>query len=102
MRGNCPRCGSHTLFTRLAALHERCASCGLDFTEYDLNRRAAELLALLLGGLIAFLAVRIDLWLRPPLLLHLLWTPLTILAVVVVLRSLKALSVARGYVEKGR
>lgn len=102
-KGLCPRCGSKTLFDRLATFAPSCRACGLDLRAFNVGDGPAAFLTLLVGALITGLAIGVELVLRPPLWLHvLLWVPITFGAVLFSLRFAKAMLLALEYRNKAR
>ena len=101
-RGLCPRCGSKTLFQNVAAFAPRCRACGLDFSSFNVGDGPAAFLTLLIGALITGLAIWVELALRPPFGVHVIWLPVTILAVVFSLRFAKGLLLALEYKNSAR
>ncbi|MDE8652928.1 DUF983 domain-containing protein [Novosphingobium album (ex Liu et al. 2023)] len=96
--GLCPRCGARTLFGGLASFAPRCRVCGLDFSGFNVGDGPAAFLTLIVGALIAVLAIWVQLSFEPPFWVHiLLWVPLTTLAVVGGLRAGKAALLAAEY-----
>lgn len=70
---------------------DKCRSCGLDYTKYNVGDGPAAFLTLIVGAVILGLALIVELNFKPPLIVHfLLWFPLTIGAVVGSLRVSKA------------
>ena len=87
----CPECGAPGLFDGLATFRDRCPSCGMDRSRYNVGDGPAAFLTLIIGALIIILAITFDFAVNPPLWLHIiLWVPLTIGAVVYGLRVGKA------------
>ncbi|MGN6498190.1 MAG: DUF983 domain-containing protein [Tsuneonella sp.] len=96
--GLCPRCGARTLFAGWVKFAPRCRACGLDFDRFNVGDGPAALLILVIGALIAGLAIWLQLAAEPPFWVHvLLWVPLTTLAVVLGLRASKAALLASEY-----
>jgi len=103
LAGLCPRCGSRTLFQRLATFAPNCRACGLDFSAFNVGDGPAAFLILILGGLIVALAVVLELAASPPFWVHvLLWVPLATLAVILSLRAAKAALLALEYRHRAR
>lgn len=101
MRGLCPRCGARTLFAGWIAFAPRCRACALDFARYNVGDGPAALLILVIGGLVAGLAIWLQLAAEPPFWAHaLLWLPLTTALVVAGLRGSKAALLASEYRNK--
>tara|TARA_R110000824_G_scaffold356352_1_gene543595 strand:- start:6585 stop:6986 length:402 start_codon:yes stop_codon:yes gene_type:complete len=90
--GLCPRCGQKTLFASLIKFSDKCRSCGLDYSQYNVGDGPAAFLTMIIGALILGLALAVETNFHPPLWVHvLLWVPLTTAAVVGSLRVSKAL-----------
>ncbi|MFC0205552.1 DUF983 domain-containing protein [Novosphingobium soli] len=76
--GCCPRCGARTLFAGVARFAPRCPSCGLDFSQFNVGDGPAAFLTLVIGTLIAILAIWLQLSVSPPFWVHaLLWVPIS-------------------------
>lgn len=89
--GLCPRCGAKGLFAGLTNFADRCPSCGLDYGQFNVGDGPAAFLTLIIGGLVATLAIVLELKAHPPFWIHAaLWIPLTTAAVVYGLRVTKA------------
>jgi len=90
--GLCPRCGQQTLFANVTKFSEKCRSCGLDFSQYNVGDGPAAFLTLIVGAVVLGLALAVEANFHPPIWVHiLLWVPLTVGAVVGSLRVSKAL-----------
>lgn len=90
-QGLCPQCGAKTLFAGPTKFADRCSSCGLDYTQFNVGDGPAAFLTLVLGALITALALTVEITLKPPMWLHmLLWIPLTAILVLYGLRMGKA------------
>lgn len=101
--GLCPRCGAKTLFAGFARFAERCPTCGLDFSQFNVGDGPAAFLTLILGTLIVALAIALELTLHPPLWVHMaIWTPVAALAVLAALRLCKAWLLAAEYRNNAR
>lgn len=99
--GLCPRCGARTLFAGLARFSPMCRACGLDFAKFDLGDGPAAFLILIVGGLVAFLAILLELAASPPFFVHaLLWIPLATVLTLGGLRVAKAALLASEYRNK--
>lgn len=89
--GLCPKCGARTLFAGLASFALRCRACGLDYAQFNVGDGPAAFLTLIVGAVIAMLAIWLQLSFDPPFWVHaLLWIPLTTLLVIGGLRIAKA------------
>jgi uncharacterized protein (DUF983 family) len=104
--GLCPQCGAKTMFAGPAQFSERCGSCGLDYSGFNVGDGPAALLTMFLGAVIIVLAILLDIAVRPPFWVHvIIWVPLTAAMVVAALRFAKgALLVAehRNRAKEGR
>ncbi len=99
--GGCPRCAARTLFEGPVQFAPRCRACGLDFARFNVGDGPAAFLTLIIGGLVAGLAIWLQLSVGPPFWVHvLLWVPLTTLAVLGGLRLSKAALLAAEYRNK--
>lgn len=102
-RGQCPRCNAATLFAGPVRFAPSCRACGLDFDQFNVGDGPAAFLTLIVGAVIVALALTLELKVHPPVWLHLvLWTPLTILAVVGALRVAKGALLILEYRNKAR
>lgn len=89
--GLCPSCGARTLFDGLVGFAPRCRACGLDFSQFNVGDGPAAFLTLIVGAVIAGLAIWVQLAFEPPFWVHvLLWVPLTSALVIAGLRIAKA------------
>ncbi|MFM9829334.1 MAG: DUF983 domain-containing protein [Sphingomonas sp.] len=91
LQGLCPRCGSKTLFVGVATFAPACATCGLDYAQFNVGDGPAAFLTLILGAIIVTAALAVELNFHPPFWVHLiLWIPITAVAVIWSLRIAKA------------
>ena len=87
----CPRCGRGRLFAGVLTLAGACPVCGLDYGKFDPGDGPAAFVILLLGAIVALLAVLTELWFAPALWLHaVLWPPIILGGAVLMLRPMKA------------
>ena len=101
--GECPECGSRTLFRNWTAFADKCSVCGLDFSRYNVGDGPAAFLTLIIGTLVTVLAVLLELSVGPPFWVHiLLWVPITALSVVYGLRIAKGMLLASEYRNQAR
>jgi uncharacterized protein (DUF983 family) len=104
--GECPVCGSRTLFAGWVRFAPRCSACGQDFTAYNVGDGPAAFLILVIGALVSAFAVVLQVQASPPFWVHiLLWVPLTFVLVILSLRVSKAAMLiheARAEVREGR
>ncbi|MEY4160301.1 MAG: hypothetical protein RLZZ136_922 [Pseudomonadota bacterium] len=89
--GLCPCCGHKGLFSGLTRFADNCSGCGLDYTQFNVGDGPAAFLTLIIGGVVATLAILLELKAQPPFWVHaVLWIPLTSGAVIFGLRGAKA------------
>ena len=87
----CPRCASKGLFSGMTQFAEKCSSCGLNYTKFNVGDGPAAFLTLIIGALVATLAILVELKFEPPFWVHaVLWIPVTSGAVIWGLRAAKA------------
>jgi uncharacterized protein (DUF983 family) len=101
LAGRCPRCGEGKLFKSLLKPVDRCAICGLDMSFAEEGDGPAVLVILLLGFVIAGLALAVEYLLRPPVLVHIiLWVPVITALALISLRWMKGIMIAAQYKTK--
>ena len=101
LAGRCPRCGEGRLYKSMLKPVDHCAMCGLDMSFAEEGDGPAVLVILLLGGVIAGLALAFENMFHPPLWVHmLLWLPVTIFMAVFALRAMKGVMIASQYKTK--
>ncbi|KQM18315.1 DUF983 domain-containing protein [Novosphingobium sp. Leaf2] len=89
--GCCPRCGERTLFSSLVTFSQRCRACDLDFERFNVGDGPAAFLTLIIGTLVAVMAIWLHLSLAPPWWVHvILWVPLSLGLTLAGLRVTKA------------
>lgn len=99
--GACPRCGARTLFGGWIDFAPRCRACGLDFARFNVGDGPAALLILVIGALVAGLAIWLQLVAEPPFWVHgLLWVPLATALVIAGLRATKGALLASEFRNK--
>lgn len=102
-KGCCPRCGAKTLFAGLIKFADRCLACGLDFTAFNVGDGPAAFLTLVLGALVAAMAIAVELIFSPPFWVHiLLWPPITLALILGSLRGSKGVLLALEYRNAAR
>ena len=106
LRGCCPRCGTGPLFAGFLTLKPRCDSCGLDFAFADSGDGPAFFVMSIVGIVVVALALWAEFTFQPPLWLHMvLWSGLSIVLSLALVRPAKGLMVALQYhhkAEEGR
>ena len=101
--GECPRCGSRTLFKSVVSFADRCTTCGLDFSRFNVGDGPAAFLTLAIGAILAVLAIVLDQSVHPPFWVHvILWVPLTIGMVLYGLRIAKGMLLITEYKRSAR
>lgn len=104
--GECPACGSRTLFAGWVRFAARCRACGHDFSSYNVGDGPAAFLILVIGALVCALALVLQVKLSPPFWVHIvLWVPITSALVLLSLRVSKAAMLiheARAEVREGK
>ncbi|RIV89319.1 DUF983 domain-containing protein [Aurantiacibacter zhengii] len=89
--GSCPRCGARTLFDGWIKFADKCPSCGLAYSRFNVGDGPAAFLTLGVGTIIVVLALWLQLSVEPPWWVHaILWVPLTVIGVIAGLRITKA------------
>jgi uncharacterized protein (DUF983 family) len=56
LSAKCPRCGTGSLFKTFLGLHERCPSCGLDYSKSDAGDGPAVFVIFIVGFLAVIVA----------------------------------------------
>lgn len=101
--GLCPRCGARTLFAGPLRFADKCESCGLDYSRFNVGDGPAAFLTLAIGALVTGLALWLELSWHPPFWLHMiLWIPLTTAAVLLGLRMAKTWLLHAEYARDAR
>ncbi|HTQ15624.1 MAG TPA: DUF983 domain-containing protein [Rhizomicrobium sp.] len=94
----CPRCGSGPLFNGYLTVPPRCASCGLDYSRFDVGDGASVFVVLIAGFLVTGSALIVEVKYSPPYWVHaVLWLPLIALLVGAGLRLVKAFLMVQQY-----
>ncbi len=106
LHGRCPRCGEGRLFSGFLQVAPRCGNCGLDYSFSDAGDGPAVFIMLIVGFIVAFLALYVEFTFQPPFWVHaLLWIPLVFALALGLLRPAKGLMIAIQYrhkAEEGR
>jgi len=103
LKGLCPRCGAPTMFAGWVKFADRCRVCGLDYSTYNVGDGPAAFLTLIIGALVAGLAIGLELGFSPPWWLHVLIWPIVTLALIIgALRAAKGLLLAYEYRNAAR
>jgi uncharacterized protein (DUF983 family) len=102
LAGNCPRCGAHTLFAGWVRFADRCRSCGLDFTSFNVGDGPAAFLIFIVGTIVVVSALVVDGAFSPPWWVHLVWIPVATALTIGGLRLSKAWLLAQEYRPRAR
>jgi uncharacterized protein (DUF983 family) len=88
--GLCPECGAKTMFAGVAKFAERCESCDLNYSSFNVGDGPAALLTMAIGALVIVLAIIVDSIFRPPFWVHvIIWVPFTVVVTIISLRVAK-------------
>ena len=94
----CPACGSGALFQGFLTVKARCSACGADLSGQDSGDGPVPFVIFAVGAIVVALALITEVRYEPPIWLHLvLWLPLTLVLVLAMMRSAKALMIALQY-----
>jgi uncharacterized protein (DUF983 family) len=102
MKGDCPRCGQHTLFANWVRFASRCRNCGLDFDAFNVGDGPAAFLIFIVGTIVVVGALVVDGIFLPPWWVHLVWIPVATALTVGGLRFSKAWLLAQEYRHRAR
>jgi uncharacterized protein (DUF983 family) len=97
LRGNCPRCGAHSLFDGWVRFASKCRACGLDFDAFNVGDGPAAFLILIVGAIVTVGALVLDAAAEPPWWVHLIWIPIAAALTIGGLRLGKAWLLAQEY-----
>ena len=97
-KSRCPRCGQGPLFDGFIKVVESCRTCGLKFAGHDSGDGPAFFVMLPLCLIVAFVALLTEVYVTPPLWVHMTaWPTLIVIAVCAALRPVKAIMIALQY-----
>lgn len=86
------------MFQGFLTVRDRCQACGADLSGQDSGDGPAPFVVFLVGAIVVGLALFTEVRYEPPVWLHLvLWLPLTVILVLALMRSAKALMIALQY-----
>lgn len=103
IKGNCPKCGAPTMFASVVGFAPQCSACGLDYSAFNVGDGPAAFLTLIVGAIVVFGAVMLELTASPPFWVHLLiWPVVTLGLVVGLLRVAKGALLASEYRNAAR
>ena len=100
--GACPRCGVGSLFAGPTSFVEKCRSCGLDFSTFNVGDGPAALLILIIGAVLVVAAITVEILYQAPFAVHLVWIPVGIALTILGLRFGKAFLLAQEYKNQAR
>lgn len=102
LKCRCPSCLEGNIFDGFLGLKEACPHCGLSLQDHDSGDGPAVFLIFVLGSLIVPIALWVAMVVEWSLLTHtIIWSSLTLLGTVGMLRPAKALTVAMQYYTRG-
>lgn len=91
------------MFRNIVAFAPSCGKCGLDYSSFNVGDGPAAFLTLIVGAIVVFGAVMLELIAEPPFWVHLLiWPVVTLVLVVGLLRVAKAALLASEYRNAAR
>ena len=94
----CPNCAEGALFSGFLTVSERCDGCGMDLRAADSGDGPAVFIILIVGCLVAFSALILEIAVHPPVWVHLiLWLPLTAILCLALLRPFKGVMLAMQF-----
>jgi uncharacterized protein (DUF983 family) len=102
LRGDCPRCGAHTLFDGWVRFAHKCRQCGIDFDGFNVGDGPAAFLILIVGTIVVVCALALDAVAEPPWWVHLIWVPIAAALTIGGLRTAKAWLLAQEYKHRAR
>ena len=103
LRGDCPRCGAHTLFKGWVSFAHQCRACGLDYDSFNVGDGPAAFLIFIVGTVVIVGEVVLESALSPPWWVHVIWVPIAATALTVGgLRVSKAALLAQEYRHRAR
>jgi uncharacterized protein (DUF983 family) len=97
LKGDCPRCGAHTLFAGWVRFAPKCRGCGLDFDSFNVGDGPAAFLIFIVGTITVVSALVVDGVFAPPWWVHLVWIPVAAALTIGGLRLAKAALLAQEY-----
>ncbi|MCF8468338.1 MAG: DUF983 domain-containing protein [Sneathiella sp.] len=97
----CPACGKGKLFKGFLDIADACENCGQDFSAVDSGDGPAVFIILIVGFIVAGLAVGTELTFHPPYWLQLtIWLPTIFILSIGLLRPFKAFLIAQQFKHK--
>ena len=102
LKGDCPRCGAHTLFSGWVRFAPKCRGCGLDFDSFNVGDGPAAFLIFIVGTITVVGALVVDGAWVPPWWVHLVWIPVATALTIGGLRLSKAWLLGQEYRHRAR
>lgn len=102
LAGGCPRCGSRSLFAGWVRFADRCRSCDLDFSSFNVGDGPAAFLIFIVGTITVAGALLLDAAVEPPWYVHLVWIPVAAALTIFGLRFSKAWLLGQEYRHRAR
>jgi uncharacterized protein (DUF983 family) len=102
LTGECPRCGGQTLFAGWVRFADRCRTCGLNFSSFNVGDGPAAFLIFFVGTITVAGALLLDAALEPPWYVHLVWIPVAAALTIIGLRLSKAWLLGQEYRHRAR
>jgi uncharacterized protein (DUF983 family) len=97
----CPNCGEGPLFEGFLRVGEKCEACGLDMKAADSGDGPAVFIVLIVGFIVCFAALFVEIAYHPPVWLHLvLWLPLAAILTLALIRPFKGVMLAMQFHHK--
>ncbi len=98
LAGRCPRCGQGRLFAGWLKVRSECDVCGLELSAIQAGDGAATFIMQIVGFLVGFSALYVEIAFHPPMWLHLIvWLPMVALLALALMRPGKGLMIALHY-----
>jgi uncharacterized protein (DUF983 family) len=95
LRCRCPRCDEGRLFSSYLKVAPKCTHCGLDYSAVDSADGPAVFIMLIVGFIVTFAALIVEIKIQPPLWVHaVLWIPLILGLSLGLLQPFKGIFVA--------
>jgi uncharacterized protein (DUF983 family) len=96
--GRCPRCGQASLFDGYLKVAPACRACGLDYSKFDAGDGPAVFVILIVGAIVAFSALVVEVKYQPPYWVHaIIWLPMICILSFFLLSFMKSLLLVLQY-----
>lgn len=102
LAGTCPHCGGQTLFAGWVRFTDKCPTCGLDFSSFNVGDGPAAFLIFFVGTITVAGALLLDAAVEPPWYVHLVWIPVAAALTIFGLRFSKAWLLGQEYRHRAR